>query len=104
MAKKKKTQAKVLSQRMLADGICDLWLETTLAEHVNPGQFVGVYPANAAALLPRPISICRVDEECRDAAAGKQVGKAFGNGARGAGSRGQNFAFAVEQQVNYRQD
>ena len=63
MAKKKKTQAKVLSQRMLADGICDLWLETTLAEHVNPGQFVGVYPANAAALLPRPISICRVDED-----------------------------------------
>ncbi len=51
MAKKKKILAKVVAQNMLAEGICDLWLETPLAQEVRPGQFVGVYPANAAALL-----------------------------------------------------
>lgn len=63
MAKKKKIFAKVIAQNMLAEGICDLWLETPLAQEVRPGQFVGVYPANAAMLLPRPISICKVDAD-----------------------------------------
>ena len=63
MAKKKKILAKVIAQNMLAEGICDLWLETPLAQEVRPGQFVGVYPANAAMLLPRPISICKVDAD-----------------------------------------
>ena len=61
MAKKMKTEAKVLSQRLLADGIYDMWLETEMAADAHPGQFVGVYPAGKATLLPRPISICEVD-------------------------------------------
>ena len=57
---KKKETAKVLSQKMIAPDIYDLWLEISLAEVAGCGQFVGVYPKNKAMLLPRPISICQV--------------------------------------------
>lgn len=60
---KEKTTAKVLSQREIAPRIYDLWLETGLAAQAKPGQFIGVYPKSAATLLPRPISICEVNEE-----------------------------------------
>jgi dihydroorotate dehydrogenase electron transfer subunit len=60
---KKKTEAKVLSQELLAEGIYDMWLETELSKEAHPGQFVGVFPANKVTLLPRPISICQVDRE-----------------------------------------
>ena len=60
---KKKTEAVVLSQRIIGEGIYDLWLETELAKDANPGQFVGVFPVGKATLLPRPISICEVDPE-----------------------------------------
>lgn len=63
MAKKAKIEARVLSQSILAEGIYDMWLETELALDAHPGQFVGVYPANKATLLPRPISICEVDKD-----------------------------------------
>lgn len=63
MSGKKKVQAKVLSQKMIAPDIYDLWLETELAEEAGAGQFVGVYPADKTHLLPRPISICEVDKE-----------------------------------------
>ena len=60
---KKKEQAKVLSQEMLADGIYSLWIETEAARIARPGQFVSVYTADASKLLPRPISICEIDKE-----------------------------------------
>jgi len=63
MTKKMKKEAKVLSQKLLADGIFDLWLETEIAKDTCPGQFVGVYTVNKAALLPRPISVCEVNKE-----------------------------------------
>ena len=58
---KEKSKAKVLSQQEIAPRIYDLWLETALAAQAKPGQFIGVYPKNAATLLPRPISICEVN-------------------------------------------
>ena len=60
---KQKTIGKVISQRELAPAIFDLWLETELAKDVKPGQFVGVFPKDKSTLLPRPISICEVNEE-----------------------------------------
>lgn len=60
---KKKMAATVISQEQIADGIYDLWLSTDLSQMAVPGQFVGVYPKNGAMLLPRPISICRADQE-----------------------------------------
>lgn len=55
--------ARVLFQQEIAPRICDLWLETTMAAQALPGQFIGLYPENAATLLPRPISICEVNAE-----------------------------------------
>ena len=60
---RKKEQAKVLSQEMLADGIYSLWIETEAALTARPGQFVSVYTADASKLLPRPISICEIDKK-----------------------------------------
>lgn len=61
--KKKKVTARVLSQTMAAPDIYDMWIATELAENAKAGQFIGVYPQNQSALLPRPISICEVDQE-----------------------------------------
>lgn len=63
MAQKKKIETTVVSQKEIAENIYDLWLETELALDAHPGQFVAVYPKNAATLLPRPISICEADKE-----------------------------------------
>lgn len=63
MGKKQKVEAGVLSQRMLAPGIYDMWLATELAAEARAGQFIGVYPTDKAHLLPRPVSICEVDRE-----------------------------------------
>lgn len=63
MAPKKKVTATVVSQTKLVDQIYSMWLETELAEETKAGQFVAVYPKNAAMLLPRPISICEIDRE-----------------------------------------
>ena len=63
MSKKMKKEAKVLSQRIISEGIYDMWLETPIAKEATAGQFVGVFPVNSATLLPRPISICEVDRE-----------------------------------------
>lgn len=63
MAQKKKTKTTVVSQKEIAENIYDLWLETELALDAHPGQFVAVYPKNAATLLPRPISICEADKK-----------------------------------------
>lgn len=62
MSKKKKVQAVVISQEMIAPDIYDLWLETELAGEAGAGQFLGVYPKDKSHLLPRPISICQVDK------------------------------------------
>ena len=77
MSKKIKKAARVLSQRILSEGIYDMWLETPIAADAQPGQFVGVYPVNSATLLPRPISICEVD---RDRSAIRIVYRVVGSG------------------------
>ncbi len=63
MSKKRKVWASVLSQRMLAPEIYDMWLASDLAAVAKAGQFIGVYPMDQAHLLPRPISICEIDAE-----------------------------------------
>ena len=55
-------QARVLSVKLLQEGIYDMWIETlNIAEHAAAGQFVSVYTKDAGKLLPRPISICEAD-------------------------------------------
>lgn len=60
---KQKQTAAVLSQREAAPGIYDMWIRTTLAPDVRPGQFLCIYPKDKSTLLPRPISICEIDED-----------------------------------------
>ncbi|MBQ7775913.1 MAG: dihydroorotate dehydrogenase electron transfer subunit [Lachnospiraceae bacterium] len=59
---KEKVTAQVISQKEIAENIFDMWIETNLAKEAHPGQFVGVYPKNKSTILPRPISICEVNE------------------------------------------
>lgn len=78
--KKVKVAMKVLESTPLAEGVYSLWLqyeEKDVPAKVLPGQFVGVYTKDGTALLPRPISICRWDEE---KAALRLVYRAVGKG------------------------
>lgn len=63
MSGKSKEKGLILSQKMIAPDIYDMWISVSLAKEVLPGQFVGVYTNNASMLLPRPISICEVDDK-----------------------------------------
>ncbi|MBR6627971.1 MAG: dihydroorotate dehydrogenase electron transfer subunit [Lachnospiraceae bacterium] len=60
---KEKHTARVLSQKEAAPMIFDMWIETELAKQALPGQFICVYTKDKSALLPRPISICEVNED-----------------------------------------
>lgn len=60
---KEKVTVRVISQTEIANNIFDMWIETGLAKEAHPGQFIGVYPKNKSTILPRPISICEVNEE-----------------------------------------
>lgn len=60
---KKKTRARIISQKNIAPGIYDMWLDTEIAKDAHAGQFIGVYPEDKSTLLPRPISICEADFE-----------------------------------------
>ena len=60
---KQKQTAVVASQREIAPMIYDMWIESDLAGDARPGQFLCVYPRDKSTLLPRPISICEVNEE-----------------------------------------
>lgn len=66
--KKSKQRLVIREAGPIAEGIYSLsvqYPEETAPKEVRPGQFVGVYPKDAAALLPRPISICEWDPETR---------------------------------------
>ena len=60
---RKKENAVVISQEMLADGIFSMWIRTEAAETAVPGQFISMYTNDGTKLLPRPISICEIDKE-----------------------------------------
>ena len=59
---RKKENAVVISQEMLADGIFSMWLRTEAAQMAVPGQFISMYTNDGTKLLPRPISICEIDK------------------------------------------
>ena len=59
---KRKENAVVISQEMLADGIFSMWLRTEASQMAVPGQFISMYTNDGTKLLPRPISICEIDK------------------------------------------
>lgn len=55
-------EAKIKSSAKLATGVYEIWFETeNIARNAIPGQFISVYSNSKEKLLPRPISICRID-------------------------------------------
>ena len=64
MAKAMKCIATIRKKEMLADGIVSMWmLLPEIAEAAKAGQFVSVYCKNQSRILPRPISICEINQE-----------------------------------------
>lgn len=56
-------KARVISNKFIADNICDLVIECShIAREAKAGQFVEVYPDNGENLLARPISICEINK------------------------------------------
>ena len=56
--------AAIISTACLADGVYEMWLKTEkIAKESRPGQFISVYSNDGSRLLPRPISICRIDDD-----------------------------------------
>ena len=64
MARKVKYTAKVSEISWITEDVFSLWLENKdAAAEAMPGQFAEIYCNDKSRLLPRPISICDVDEE-----------------------------------------
>lgn len=55
--------ATVISQEQISIGIFSMWIGCELAKYAKPGQFVSLYSSNGAHLLPRPISICEINDD-----------------------------------------
>lgn len=60
---KKKENASVISQEMIAKDIYSMWIRTEAAQEAKPGQFISMYTSDGSKLLPRPISICEIDRD-----------------------------------------
>ena len=55
--------AKILKVDCLADGVYEIWFETKdIAAASRAGQFISVYSNDGSRMLPRPISICKVED------------------------------------------
>ena len=62
--KKYQETATVLEQTEIAPEIFSLWLQTNyIASDARPGQFVALYSEDKSRLLPRPISICEIEQD-----------------------------------------
>lgn len=62
--KKYQETATVLEQTEIAPEIFSLWLQTNyIASDAKPGQFVALYSEDKSRLLPRPISICEIEQD-----------------------------------------
>ena len=61
---KVKEKCIVISQDCIAKDIYSLWLKTDkIAAQARPGQLVSVYCNDGGHLLPRPISLCEINQE-----------------------------------------
>ncbi len=59
----KMEMAGIISQEKIGEEIYSMWLRCDMAKAAKPGQFISVYSGNGACLLPRPISICEINDE-----------------------------------------
>ncbi|SEK17995.1 dihydroorotate dehydrogenase electron transfer subunit [Pseudobutyrivibrio ruminis] len=59
---KVKESATVVAKKKLAEGVYSLELETNASKYAVPGQFINIFSNDKSKLLPRPISICEINE------------------------------------------
>ncbi len=59
----RKEQGVVVIQREIIKGVFDMWIQCEMAKEARAGQFVAFFTKGESTLLPRPISICEVNEE-----------------------------------------
>jgi len=57
-----KEKAKVVENKNLAEGVYSIVLSTKVAKYAVPGQFINIFSNDNSKLLPRPISICEINE------------------------------------------
>ena len=58
-----KLEAEVKSQKKLAEGVYSMELfAPQIAGQAKAGQFISIYTKDASKLLPRPISLCGIDQ------------------------------------------
>lgn len=61
---KKKMTASVISQEKIVEDIYSMWIKAQeVAQKAVPGQFISMYTNDGGKLLPRPISICEINQE-----------------------------------------
>lgn len=59
-----KKNVNIIKIDQLSSDIFSMWLQdSTIAAAAKPGQFVSLYCKDGSRLLPRPISICEIDQE-----------------------------------------
>lgn len=59
-----KRDIRILKNDRLEEGVYDLWLEAgEMGALAKPGQFLSLYCNEGGRLLPRPISICEIDNK-----------------------------------------
>ncbi|TAH69841.1 MAG: dihydroorotate dehydrogenase electron transfer subunit [Anaerolineaceae bacterium] len=59
-----KRSIKVLQNDRIEEGVYDLWLQAEdMAATAKQGQFISLYCNDGGRLLPRPISICEIDQK-----------------------------------------
>lgn len=64
MSEKYNETAIIIKQELIATGVYSMWIKTdNIAKASKPGQFISVYCKDGSRMLPRPISICEVDNE-----------------------------------------
>ena len=63
MSEKTMDQCDIQSQEQLSSDVYSMWIKCEkIAAEAKPGQFVNLYLRDGSGLLPRPISICEIDE------------------------------------------
>ena len=64
MSCKRKEKAAVVSQEQIARDIYSMWIRTEeIAGLAVPGQFISMYTEDRSKILPRPISLCEIDQK-----------------------------------------
>lgn len=64
MGKKYFESSVIIRQEEIGIDIYEMWLSAPdIASEASPGQFISIYSSDGSRILPRPISICEINDE-----------------------------------------